>query len=52
MLRAAQARMAAVFTKAVRAELAAALLVDPQRYLAPARDAIARTVAQLVITIS
>ncbi|MEE6258020.1 class II fructose-bisphosphate aldolase [Plantactinospora sonchi] len=40
------------FTDAVRAELAAASVVDPRRYLAPARDAIARTVTHLVTTIS
>ncbi|GAB3974077.1 class II fructose-bisphosphate aldolase [Plantactinospora veratri] len=40
------------FTEAVRAELAAAPVVDPRKYLAPAREAVARTVAHLVSTIS
>ncbi|MFC6021693.1 class II fructose-bisphosphate aldolase [Plantactinospora solaniradicis] len=40
------------FTDAVRAQLDAGPVVDPRRYLAPAREAVAGTVAHLVTTIS
>lgn len=40
------------FTDAVRAQLDAGPVVDPRRYLAPAREAVARTVAHLVTIIS
>lgn len=40
------------FTGAVRAHLAADDAVDPRRYLAPARDAVAQTVARLTTIIS
>jgi fructose-bisphosphate aldolase class II len=39
------------FTDAVRTQLDAGPVVDPRKYLAPAREAIARTVAHLVSTI-
>lgn len=40
------------FTGAVRARLAVDEAVDPRRYLAPARDAVAQTVARLTTVIS
>jgi fructose-bisphosphate aldolase, class II len=40
------------FTDAVRVQLSAGPVVDPRKYLAPAREAVARTVAHVVTTIS